>query len=125
MMLRKLSIAVLPAVLLTMGVFNWCTTCCCANSMILEILHGSCEHHGEEHEGPSHPNHDPLSCHKQGGGDFLVAADPDIQYSPAVASIPIDPTPVVFWTLRPLVADWTIPRGAPPDIPLVTQRWLI
>jgi hypothetical protein len=124
-MLRKLSIAVLPAVLLTLGVFNWSTTCCCGNSMILEILHCCCEHHGEEHEGPSHSDHDPHPCHKQGGGAFLVAPDPDLPHSPAVIIIPADSTPVVSWTLRPMVADWTIPRGAPPDIPVLTQRWLI
>ena len=125
MMPRKLSIAVLPAVLLTLGVLNWATTCCCGNSLVLEILHGGCEHHGEEHEGRSHPAHDPLSCHKQGGDTFLVAANPDIPDSPAVIITPADSTPVVSWALNPLAANWMMPRGAPPDIPLVTQRWLI
>jgi hypothetical protein len=125
MMLRKLSIAVLPAVFLTMGVFNWCTTCCCGNSMILEILHGSCEHHGEEHEGPSHPGHVPHPCHKQGGDAFLKAADPDISCFQTAVVVLADSTEVVPSEFSHTVSPWMIPRGAPPDIPLLTQRWLI
>jgi hypothetical protein len=124
-MLRKLSIAVLPAVLLTLGVFNWCTTCCCGNSMILEIMHGSCDHHEEEHHENDVPTNNPHSCHKQGGGAFLVPADPDTPYSPVVINLPVDSTDSVASTFLPITADWMIPRGAPPDIPLVTQRWLI
>jgi hypothetical protein len=124
-MLRKLSIALLPAVLLTLGIFNWSTTCCCGNSMVLEILHGTCEHHGDEHEGSDHSSHDPHPCHKGGGDAFLKAANPDISHSPAIISLPVDSTEPVASTLSPIAADWMIPRGAPPDIPVLTQRWLI
>lgn len=125
MMLRKLSIAVLPAVLLALGVFNWCSTCCCGNSMVLEILHGTCEHHGDEHEGSDHSGHNPHPCHKGGGDTFLKAANPDIPFSPATISLPAEPANPVSFSLSPIAADWMIPRGAPPDIPVVTQRWLI
>jgi hypothetical protein len=119
-MLRVLSTAVLPAILLTLGVFNWSTTCCCGNSMILEILHGSCEHHDSGHSGD-----DPHPCHKGGGGDFLKAADPDAPSDPVSISPPSEPTATACRILPPIAIAWTVPRGAPPDIPLLTQRWLI
>ncbi|MFC1654492.1 hypothetical protein ACFL2F_01695 [Myxococcota bacterium] len=124
-MLRKLSYAILPVVLLTLGVFNWSTTCCCGNSMILEILHGTCAHHGEEHDGSDHSSSDPHPCHKGGGDAFLKAANPDISYSPVAINLPVESTYLVSCTPSPVAAAWMVPRGAPPDIPLLTQRWLI
>ena len=125
LMLRTLSVAIFPAILLTLGVFNWSTTCCCGNSMILEILHGTCEHHAEEHEGSEHSSNDPHSCYKGGGDAFLMAENPDISYYPAAINLPADSTGLVSCTPSPVAAAWMVPRGAPPDIPLLTQRWLI
>lgn len=117
--------AILPAILLTLGVFNWSTTCCCGNSMALEILHGTCEHHGEEHEGSDHSGHDPHPCHKGGGDEFLKAADPDVSFDSASVNLPGVSNDLISGEPAPAAAAWTTPRGAPPDIPLLTQRWLI
>lgn len=117
--------AVLPAVVLTLGLFNWCTTCCCGNSMILEIMHGSCDYHHEGHGIPGHSGHDSHSCHKRGGDTFLEQENPDTFFSPALLNLPADSTYPLSGTLSPVAARWTIPRGAPPEISLVTQRWLI
>jgi len=93
--------------------------------MILEILHGTCEHHGEEHDDSDHSSTDPHPCHKGSGDAFLKAANPDISFSPVAINLPVDSTNPVSCTLSPIAATWMVPRGVPPDIPLLTQRWLI
>ncbi len=127
-MLQKFSAEILPAFLLILGVFNWCTTCCCGNSMILEILHCCCEHRDAEHGDSDHPANNPHPCHKQGGDAFLRAVNPDISHSPSAVHMSVDFAELdstAGCTPSPVAAAWVVPRGAPPDIPLLTQRWLL
>jgi hypothetical protein len=133
-MLQTLTASALSAILLTLGVFNWCTTCCCGNSMILEILHGGCAPHEDEtgHPADRHPdNNDQHPCHKPGGSAFLAASDPDLSLAvvPVAWVQPVEGNSganfFVGTSPPDMPADWGISKSRPPDIPLMIQSWLI
>jgi len=124
----------LVACLALTGLFNYATTCCCGDPLLLELIAESCGHDAHAHDRERLQHHSgPLgaahACYKAGSQAFLEAPDgqpgPEARAShPAWAPDASDAAPVACGCFLPCGHDRSS-AWRPPPAGARLGRWLL
>jgi len=124
------------AVLILSAMLNWSTTCCCGESMFVEIARGGCmpqddgeEHHQHGHAGSEHAGDHRHSCHKDFGSSFIPddssgdSLELDLPQITAAVGLPLPEAD--SQRMSAAILREQAPPIPPPDIPVVIRSLLI
>jgi hypothetical protein len=118
--------------LILAAMLNWSTTCCCGESMFVEIVRGGCVahqdgdgHHGHGPAGTGHSGRHRHSCHKGWGSSFVPAQASEQDFDLVIVSDILSSLCEGSGSVLAGFARGRVPEVPPVDIPLLIQSLLI